>query len=180
MGQVFELLRKRAGELCAVCVSGGEPTVQAGLADFVCEVKSLGYKVKLDTNGSKPQVLQKLLESELLDYVAIDVKSSPDRYLKATGGKLDFETVARTVELVKEAAVAYELRTTAVPGLVELEDLLAIAGKFKPIALYAVQQFRPRKTLDPQFAKHVPYDQGWFAQAKAALAAAGTVIVRGL
>ena len=164
--QVFALLKKRMGKLDAVCISGGEPTVQDDLEGFIGRIKSLGYSVKLDTNGSKPQVLRRLLEEDLLDYVALDIKSSPQGYRAATGGKLDFETVAEAVEIVKNSGLSYELRTTAVPGLVDLEDLAIIAQSLKPIERYVLQQFRPAKTLDPSLGRVMPYAEAWFCEAK--------------
>ena len=82
------ILQQRRGRLDAVCISGGEPTIHADLNDSIRVIRSLGYRVKLDTNGSKPEVLRKLLAEDLLDYVAIDIKSSPYRYHLATGGML--------------------------------------------------------------------------------------------
>lgn len=179
--QVFALLKKRMGKLDAVCISGGEPTVQGDLEEFIGGIKGLGYSLKLDTNGSRPQVLARLLEKNLLDYVAIDLKSSPRRYLAATGNRLDFETVAEAVAIVKDSGVSYELRTTAVPGLVELEDLKIIAQRFEPIERYALQQFRPGKTLEPDFGKVRPHQKAWFCEAKEIFEGkAEEILVRGV
>ena len=179
--RVLALLKKRAGKLVAVCISGGEPTVQDDLEVFIGRIKSLGYSVKLDTNGSRPQVLRRLLEEDLLDYVALDIKSSPQGYRAATGGRLAFETVAEAVAIVKSSGVSYELRTTAVPGLVNLEDLAIIAQSLKPIERYVLQQFRPAKTLDPSVGKVEPYTEEWFREAKKIFQGkAGEILVRWL
>lgn len=179
--RALTLLKKRAGILRAVCISGGEPTMQKNLEEFVGIIKDLGYSVKLDTNGSKPQVLARLLEKDLLDYVALDIKSSPRHYRDATGGKLDFETVAEAVEVIKTSGISYELRTTAVPGLVELEDLKIIGQRLEPIERYVLQQFRPRQTLNPTFEKIAPYPEAWFCEAKAILKGnAEELLVRGV
>lgn len=181
LDRVVALLKKRAGKLEALCISGGEPTLQEDLEEFICVVKGLGYSVKLDTNGSRPQVLAGLLEKKLLDYVALDIKSSPQGYRAATGGKLDFETVAEAVEIVKNSGLSYELRTTAVPGLVDLEDLAIIAQRLKPIERYVLQQFRPAKTLDPSVGKVEPYTEEWFREAKKIFQGkAGEILVRGV
>ena len=91
---VLEFLRQRRTRLNAVCISGGEPTLQPDLVSFIREVKDIGYKVKLDTNGSRPEVLQRLLDGGLLDYAALDIKSSPAKYRQATGGFMEFEEAA--------------------------------------------------------------------------------------
>lgn len=177
--QVLAFLEKRAGKLGAVCISGGEPTVQEDLEEFICEIKSLGYRVKLDTNGSRPKFLKRLLAH--LDYVALDIKSSPCRYRAATGGKLAFDTAAESAKIIKESGVAYELRTTAVPGLVAIEDLAFIARRLGPVQRYAVQMFRPAKTLNPALEKAETYPADWFAKAKKALEGqAKEVLLRGI
>jgi pyruvate formate lyase activating enzyme len=178
---VMEFLQQRRDRLDAVCVSGGEPTIQSDLDEFIREIRSLGYSVKLDTNGSKPQILQRLLSKDLLDYVAIDIKSSPTRYHLATGGRLDFDIVADTVEVVQDSGIAYELRTTAVPGIVDLEDVEVIAQILGPMKRYVLQQFRPRQTLDPAFQDVKPYGKGWFQEAKDVFQGqAEEVIIRGV
>ena len=178
---VLEFLKQRRDKLDAVCISGGEPTIHSDLDEFIGEIQSLGYSVKLDTNGSKPEVLQKLLAENLLDYVAIDVKSSPYRYHQATGGMLDFDIVATTIRVVQESGIDYELRTTVVPGIVDLEDLEVIAEILGPMKCYALQQFRPRKTLDPAFERVRPYPKVWFQKAEDIFRdQAEEVIIRGL
>ena len=175
------ILQQRRGRLDAVCISGGEPTIHADLNDSIRVIRSLGYRVKLDTNVSKPEVLRKLLAEDLLDYVAIDIKSSPYRYHLATGGMLGFDIVANTVAMVRESGITYELRTTAVPGIVDLEDLEVIAKILGPMKRYALQQFRPRQTLDPAFERVKPYSRVWFQEAKDIFQGqAEEVIVRGL
>ncbi|NMB45037.1 MAG: anaerobic ribonucleoside-triphosphate reductase activating protein [Firmicutes bacterium] len=163
---VLKFLRQRRDQLDAICISGGEPTIQSDLDEFIRQVRALGYSVKLDTNGSRPEVLLSLLSEGLLDYVAIDIKSSPHRYRQATGGRLEFATVAKSVGLVRNSGTAYELRTTVVPGLVDLGDLEMIAKLLGPMGRFALQQFRPRQTLDPAFGRVRPYAKAWFQKAK--------------
>lgn len=178
---ILKFLEQRRDKLDAVCISGGEPTIQPDLDEFIREIRSLGYRIKLDTNGSKPQVLRELLSKGLLDYVAIDIKSSPSRYHLATGCMLDFDIVADSVEVLKDGEIAYELRTTAVPGIVDLDDLDVIAGMLGPMKRYVLQQFRPRQTLDPTFEVVKPYSIIWFEKAKDIFQGqAGEVIVRGV
>lgn len=178
---ILGFLEQRRDKLDAVCISGGEPTIQSDLVDFISKIRLLGYRIKLDTNGSKPQVLQKLLSKNLLDYVAIDIKSSPYRYHLATGGMLDYDMVADGVNAVRASGIMYELRTTMVPGIVDLEDLYVIAKMLGPMKRYALQQFRPRQTLDPAFEGVKPYPSVWFHKAKDILQGqAEEVIIRGV
>jgi pyruvate formate lyase activating enzyme len=177
----LEFLQQRRDRLDAVCISGGEPTVYSDLDEFIREIRSLGYSVKLDTNGSRPQILRKLLAEDLLDYVAIDIKSSPYRYHQATGCMLDFGIVANTVKAVQDSGIAYELRTTAVPGIVDLEDFEVIAKILGPMERFVLQQFRPRQTLDPAFERVKPYSRVWFQEAEDIFQGqAEEVIIRGL
>jgi pyruvate formate lyase activating enzyme len=179
--EILQFLRQRKNILDYLCISGGEPTIQPGLHAFIRDIRSMGYHIKLDTNGSKPEVLERLLTGDLPDYIAVDVKSSPSRYRFSTGGGLDFNTVLRSIKTVKASRVAYELRTTAVPGIVSLEDLEIIAKILMPVKRYVLQQFQPRRTLDPAFEYVTPYLPEWFEKAKAILErAAEEVIIRGV
>ena len=178
---VLKSLRQGRSKLNAVCISGGEPTIQPDLAAFIWEVKYMGYKVKLDTNGSRPKVLQGLLDEGLLDYVAMDIKSSPAKYGEATGGVMDFAAAIQSVALLRARHISFELRTTAVPGLVNLEDLESIAQRLGPVPRFALQQFRPKETLDPAFSAVVPYPAVWFEKARFMLQAwVQDVVIRGI
>ena len=107
--EVFDYLKKRKGMLQAVTISGGEPTLQKGLKEFVQQVKDLGYLVKLDTNGTNPDLLIDLVESGLVDYVAMDVKNSLSKYPLTTGiPDLDVATISASIDLLKHSSVSYE------------------------------------------------------------------------
>ena len=113
--ELLAFLQKRKGLLDAVCVSGGEPTLYAGLEDLLRRIKELGYLVKLDTNGSRPAVLKRLTEEKLVDYVAMDVKNSPARYGQTVGAeKLDIAPLEESLRFLLAGTVSYELRTTVV------------------------------------------------------------------
>ena len=108
----FAFLNKRKGLLDGVCVTGGEPTLRRDLPEFIGKIKELGFLVKLDTNGSNPELLKKLLEDHLLDYVAMDIKNAPHRYGETCGGIDILTAVEQSLAILKESAVEYELRTT--------------------------------------------------------------------
>lgn len=179
--EALGFLRTRVGKLQGVCVSGGEPTLMPNLAALLMEIKALGFAVKLDTSGTAPQILGSLLEKELVDYAAVDVKTSPAKYSAACGRSIDHELVRESVRLLQSSGVPHELRTTAVPGLVELTDIQAVGEWLGRVRRYVLQQFRPGKTLDPEYRWRNPYDQTWFGQAAAlAQSWADEVIVRGV
>ena len=110
--ELFSFLRKRQGILDGVCISGGEPSLNPELPEFIKEIKSLGYLIKLDTNGTNPDMLKNLIENCLLDYVAMDVKSSFNEYEKCCGCSVNLPAISRSVSLLMEGRVPYEFRTT--------------------------------------------------------------------
>lgn len=146
--EVLDFLEKRSHLLDGICVSGGEPALHPGLKEFLGQVGLLGLKIKLDTNGTRPYVVQDLLESGLLDYVALDIKSPPEKYAYATGNRGNAEEVFKTASLLQESCVDHEFRTTVIPGL-QREDLTRIAQMLEGASRYMLQPFRPGTLLDP-------------------------------
>lgn len=140
--EVLSFLKTRQGILDGVCITGGEPLLQEDIEEFMREIKSLGFLVKLDTNGSFPQKLQKLCELGLVDYVAMDIKNSPQKYA-ATVGKTAFDltSVSKSVEYLKKGNVPYEFRTTVTRDHHTLQDLMDIAQWISGCDAYYIQQF---------------------------------------
>ena len=114
--EIFAHLEKRKNVLDSVCISGGEPTLNPDLKNFIQKLKQRGLLVKLDTNGTKPDLLKELIDEGLVDYVAMDVKNSPALYPKTAGAIVDKDDVGKSVELLKSNVVPYEFRTTLVSG----------------------------------------------------------------
>ena len=139
--EVLEYLHKRRGILDGVCVTGGEPLLQPDLADFLRKIKEMGYAVKLDTNGSLPDRLEDLLAQGLIDYVAMDVKSSPAGYTAATGTEVDVAVYDRSVQILRNSGVPHEFRTTAVGGIHTPEDFAAIGRWLGDVPRYFIQRF---------------------------------------
>ena len=127
--EVLNFLRKRKNVLEGMCLTGGEPLVQSSVEDFLRNVKALGYRVKLDTNGSFPDKLQYLVENGLVDYVAMDVKNSIAEYAKTAGANVDVPAICKSVELLKSGVVDYEFRTT-VTGNYHTEQSIAEMGQW--------------------------------------------------
>lgn len=146
--EVFSYLQKRKGILEGICVTGGEPTLQQDLAVFIRRVKELGFLVKLDTNGGRPQVLEQLLQEGLLDYVAMDIKASPDNYAAAAGlEELDFDKIRQSIRLLMESNILYEFRTTVVRGIHTLEEFEEIGRLLKGCRAYYLQGFRESESM---------------------------------
>ena len=139
--EVLTYLEKRQGILDGVCVTGGEPLLQPDLADFLRRVRALGYAVKLDTNGSLPDRLEALLSQGLVDYVAMDVKSSPAGYAKAVGTEVDVAVYERSIRIIRSSGLPYEFRTTAVGGIHIPEDFEAIGQWLAGEPSYFIQKF---------------------------------------
>ena len=139
--EVLAFLKKRRGILDGVVFSGGEPLLSSDLEELICKVKALGYQIKLDTNGTFPERLKALLESNLLDYVAMDIKNAPDKYAKTAGRDGCLAAVRESVQLLKDAAIPYEFRTTVVDELHEPADFAAIGSWLQGAEAYYLQPF---------------------------------------
>ena len=140
--EIFSFLKKRVGILDGVCITGGEPTLQKDLKDFIRKIKNLGYSVKLDTNGYRPEILKELVEENLLDYVAMDIKNSISKYPK-TIGKDDFDEnfIKESIDYLLENHVDYEFRTTLVNELHSFDDIKQIAKLICGAKKYCLQKF---------------------------------------
>lgn len=139
--EVLQYLAQRRGILDGVCVTGGEPLLQPDLADFLRDVRDLGYAVKLDTNGTLPDRLAALLAEGLVDYVAMDVKSSPQGYGLATGADMDVAVYDRSIQILRDSGLPHEFRTTAVGGIHTPADFAAIGQWLAGADAYYIQRF---------------------------------------
>ena len=145
---ILSFLKTRQGLLDGVCITGGEPTLHKDLPDFIKKVRALGFAVKLDTNGALPGRLKPLLEEGLLDYVAMDIKSSPDRYGEAVGiPNFDVTPVRESVELLESSKIPHEFRTTVVKELHDAEVIQDIGVWLAGDTKYFLQQFQNDKPL---------------------------------
>ncbi len=139
--EILEFLVKRKGLLDAVCLTGGEPTLYADLSLFAKRIKQLGFLVKLDTNGTKPEAIKQLLDKNLLDYIAMDVKSSFDEYEKACGAAVDIEKIRKSVKIIQDSGIDYEFRITVVPGLFNQETARKLGRDLAGSKRLILQQF---------------------------------------
>ena len=139
--EVLGYLQKRKGILDGVCVTGGEPLLQPDLEDFLRAVKAMGYAIKLDTNGMLPQRLAGVLATNLVDYVVMDIKSSPDGYAAATGTDADVSAVSDSLSILRDCGIPFEMRTTAVRGIHTEADFDAIGRWIGDVPAYFIQRF---------------------------------------
>ncbi len=149
---VLDFLELRKDMLDAVVISGGEPTIQDDLPDFIRRVAGFGLEIKLDTNGSLPSVIGKLLDDRLIDYMAVDIKTSPGKYPHVTDQQDIGRCIRDSIGLTMSSDIPYEFRTTCVPGLLEEQDLHNIGDMVMGARKYILQQFRPEVTYDKTFA----------------------------
>lgn len=141
--EVFAFLKKRQGVLDGVAVTGGEPLLHEDIPEFLARVKELGYKIKLDTNGSRPQLLEKIVAAGLVDRVAMDIKNSPAGYAEAIGVQhFDISPVRESKDFLLSDAVDYEFRTTVVKGIHTKASLLGAANWIRGAKEYYLQQFK--------------------------------------
>lgn len=147
-------IKRRSGLIEGVCITGGEPLIHPEMEALIRELKAAGLLVKVDTSGAVPRHLRRLLEHQLIDFVAMDLKTDPEHYARV-GGKR--EPTLESLRLVQESGVEHEFRTTVVPGIVEEADVHAIAALLTELDPYVLAQFRPGATLDPAYAARDPY-----------------------
>lgn len=145
--ELLAFLSKRRGLLDGVCISGGEPTLCPRLTQLIKSIKDLGFKVKLDTNGSNPQIIRGLLDANLLDYIAMDIKAAPENYEKVAGVCVNMNAIGQSIRMIMDSGIDYEFRTTVVEPLHRLQDFQAIGPWLKGAKGYFLQPFVDRDTV---------------------------------
>ncbi|MBN2564455.1 MAG: anaerobic ribonucleoside-triphosphate reductase activating protein [Candidatus Eisenbacteria bacterium] len=160
--EILEYVRAHNDFIDGVVVTGGEPCVHGKIGGFLAQLRELGVRVKLDTNGSFPELLESLITDGLLDYVAMDVKAPLDfdSYARSAGitDRRIFERVRDSVDLLMEGRVDYEFRMTVVPALHRASDLIRVAEQVKGARRFILQKYVARDTIDPSFLDEAPYD----------------------
>ena len=142
---IVRFLEKRAGLLDGVVITGGEPTIQDGLLDFIRMIRMIGYMVKLDTNGSRPEVLADLINEGLVDYFAMDIKAPFEKYSILAGKQVDLDSIRRSIELLAGSGIQHEFRTTHVPDLLSESDILDLSSLVPPGSNWKVQKYRKQQ-----------------------------------
>jgi pyruvate formate lyase activating enzyme len=156
--EILKFLEKKKKWLDGVCITGGEPTLHKGLVDFAREVKKRNLLVKIDTNGTNPEMIEELLSKNLVDYIAMDIKASKERYNNATKVNFNMDIIQKAIDLIMKSDVKYEFRTTVVPGLFDEKEAEEIGKWLKGARKFCIQQFRNiDRTLDRKFQDVQPY-----------------------
>ena len=151
--RVIVYLETRKGLLDALCIGGGEPTLHKELPDFMAQVKRMDFLIKLDTNGTNPGMIKEVIEKKLVDYIAMDIKTTPAKYPNITGVETDVSKIYASIEIILHSGIDYELRTTAFPDSLTPDDAKEIAKLVKGAKFYILQRPRTDKTLDKSFKK---------------------------
>jgi len=160
--EIEKFLDRKSGWVDAIMITGGEPTIHADLPKTLRIIRDKGYLVGIATNGTNPEMLQKIIDDKLVDRICMDVKSNPDKYAEACGMVLSsagntVEKIKKSIEIIKSSNVEYEFKLTVVPGIVREEDIPKIGELIKGAKKISLQQFRPLKTLDKSYRDKVPY-----------------------
>ena len=139
---LFLFLKERFGRLEGIVISGGEPTLHPDLPLFIEKIKKIGYLVKLDSNGTNPKMLEKLIVAGLIDYIAMDLKAPLEKYESVVGVKVNCDNLRKSVKIIMESGLPYEFRTTVVPGLLGSEDFVPMGEFIKGASKWYLQNFK--------------------------------------
>lgn len=157
--EVLDFLKSRKKILEGVVISGGEPTLQPDLFDFIKKIKEMGYLVKLDTNGLNSGILKGLIDKKMIDFIAMDIKADWNNYDKATGVRINLQEIRKSIMLIEKSGIAYQFRSTIVRGIHDKEIVGRMKKEFPDLVL---QKFRPNNCLDPKFLTVLPWsDEEW-------------------
>jgi pyruvate formate lyase activating enzyme len=155
---IYRFIENRKGFLDGVVISGGEPTLQKDLFDLCARIKQMGYPVKLDTNGSRPRVIKRLMAENLVDYIAMDLKTDPLKYATYIQPDCNVSAILSSIEIIMASATEYEFRTTCVKPIVTAEVVESICRLIEGAGRYALQRFHKSEMLHPDFFKDAGYE----------------------
>ena len=159
---ILSFLERRKGKIDAVVITGGEPTIHQDLLKFIQKIREMGYLIKLDTNGSNPEMLEIIINHSLVDYIAMDIKAPLEKYREVIHSVISLEEVKRSIRMIMNSGIKYEFRTTVVKSQLSKEDIISIGKLVEGAELYILQKFIPFKTLDPNFSDEKTYSDGEF------------------
>lgn len=163
---ILAFLATRVGKLEGVTISGGEPTMHDDLPDFIKKVKALGFLIKLDSNGTNPDMLRRLFAENLIDYIAMDIKGALRNYQEIVARPVDLDAIVESIALIKASGVDSEFRTTVVKSQITWDDFDDIGKLVAGAPRFALQKFRPTRTLNLQFLHETTYSDEEFEQLK--------------
>ena len=165
--KIFEFLKKRIDKIEGIVITGGEPTIHEDLSAFIKKIKEMNFLVKLDTNGSNPEMIKKLLKENLLDYIAMDIKAPLIKYEIVTGVKVDPEKIKESIKIIMNSSIEYEFRTTVVKSLLSEKDFEDIGKLVEGCKLYVLQSFMPTETvIDKKYINEKPPEKEFMEKIK--------------
>ncbi len=153
LNHVYDFLQERKELLDAVVISGGEPTIHEELFILCKKIRQMGYAVKLDTNGSRPRVIKRLIDEGMIDYIAMDIKTDPFDYASLIQKKCNPDHILSSIKIIMESSLTYEFRTTCIKPLVDMNIIESISFHIEGAMLYVLQQFKNNNVLNPEFFK---------------------------
>ncbi|SCY69528.1 anaerobic ribonucleoside-triphosphate reductase activating protein [Alkaliphilus peptidifermentans] len=156
---ILEYLKKRRNYIDAVCISGGEPTLQTDLTEFIRKLKLEGFYIKLDTNGTNPNILKLLLKENLLDYIAMDVKAPLNKYSVITETPVNIKDIQESISILNESGIDHEFRTTVCQELIKPQELIDIAQMLKGSKKFFIQNFKDTETVYGGMNNYSSYDE---------------------
>ncbi len=157
--EFFDFLKERVGKLDAVSITGGEPTLQYDLIEFIKKIRDLGFLIKLDTNGTNPEMLKEIIDQKLVNYLAMDIKAPFSKYEEITKMPVNIEKIKQSVEMIKSSGIDYEFRTTLVKKLLSPEDIEQIGRDIAGAKQYFLQKFVSTKTVDEKVLNEETYSE---------------------
>jgi len=162
----FEFLKTRQNKLDGVVITGGEPTLQKDLEDFISEIKNLGFLIKLDSNGTNPNIIENFIKENLIDYVAMDIKAPLYKYEQITNTKVETENIKKSINLILNSNIDYEFRTTVIKSQLSYNDFDEIGKLINGAKNYYLQKFIPSKILDENLMSEMTYSDKEFEEIK--------------
>ncbi|MFH1459899.1 MAG: anaerobic ribonucleoside-triphosphate reductase activating protein [Candidatus Omnitrophota bacterium] len=164
--KIEEFFQEKRDWIDAVVLQGGEPMLYPHLKELLRDIKARNLLVKIDTNGTRPQMLQELINEKLIDYVAMDIKAplTEEKYIQLTAATVDLLDIKQSINFLIDSKIDYEFRTTVIPGLLDKEDILKIAQSIQGAKKYVLQQFDPKDTLDSKMGLLKPYSKEMLEQ----------------
>jgi pyruvate formate lyase activating enzyme len=164
--KILEFFKTRIGKLDAISITGGEPTLQADLPQFIKKIKDLGFLIKLDTNGTNSKMLKEIIDNKLVDYLAMDIKAPLKKYEEVIKMPVDLEDIKKSIKMIMDSGIEYEFRTTIVKSQLSVNDLLEIGKLIKGANIYYLQKFVVSKANDERFLKEKTYSDEEFEEIK--------------
>ena len=162
--KIMDFLKKRVGKLDGVVITGGEATLHNDLPEIISQIKILGFDIKLDTNGTNPEMLKDLINRDLLDYIAMDVKAPLEKYFDVTGLNFNTDKILQSIEIIRNSGIKYEFRTTVLKKFLDRSDFDKIGNLLEGSEQYYLQKFVPTKILDETLSDEKNYSDEEFEE----------------